>query len=218
MAALEVAVLIPWLKAAGGVVKLDEAHAALHQAARQQALPAEGFRVFLIDAVEPLRRLGFAGQVEGVGRLHLHAVGQLKGFDASAQPAVLGTLRAVQVVEAAKGVQLEALPVRAHTVVLEVADRILQVGDKSSLERGRQEAGAVLAGAFDQGPWTDGDEPGQVLVLGTQAVGHPGAQAGPGSHPLAGVHLQTAARMVHVVRHHRANDAELIAACSDVRE
>ena len=94
-------------------------------------------------------------------------------------------------------------------VILEVADRLAQVGHERPLVRGRQERGTVLPGALDQGPRADGDEAGQVLVLRAQAIGHPGAQARPRGHPLARVHLQAAARVVDVVAHHRADHAHV---------
>ena len=57
VAALEVAVLVPGLEAAGRVVELHEAHASLDQPARQQALPAEDVGRRLIDPVQPPGRL-----------------------------------------------------------------------------------------------------------------------------------------------------------------
>ena len=136
MAAFQVAVLVPRLKAAGGVIELDEPNPALHQPARQQTLAAEDLGGLVVDTVEPIRRRGFARQVEGVGSLHLHAIGQLEGFDAGAQSAVLGPAFAVQVVEAAQRVQLRALAVLALSIRIQVADRIFQVGDKGPLVRG----------------------------------------------------------------------------------
>ncbi len=136
----------------------------------------------------------------------------------SVEPAIVGPLGPVQVVDSPQGVQLPALPGRAHATILQVADRVMQVGDEGPLVGGRQEAGAVLPGALDQGPGADRDEAGQVLILGTQAVGHPGAQARPRGHPLARVHLEAAAGMVDVVRHHRPDDAQPVDARPDVRE
>ena len=116
----------------------------------------------------------------------------------------------MQVVQLAQGVEFLALAVRRHLVVLQVADRVLQVGDERALVRRGQERGAVLAAAFDQRAGADGDEAGQVLVLGAEAVCHPRTEARPRGDPLAGVHLQAAAGVVDVVGDHRAEDAQLI--------
>ena len=78
------------------------------------------------------------------------------------EPAVLGPIRAVQVVEPPERVEFPALPGRAHPVVLQVADRLAQVGDERPLVRGRQEAGAVLPGALrSSGPGPMATKPGR---------------------------------------------------------
>ena len=100
--------LVPRLKAARRVVQPHEPHAAFHQAAGQETLAAEYFGLLLIDAVVTLRRRRFLGQVEGFRGLQLHTVSQLEGFDAGAQPAVLGTLLTVQFIEAPQSVQVAA--------------------------------------------------------------------------------------------------------------
>jgi hypothetical protein len=56
---------------------LDEAHAALEQPAGDEHLPRlHAFAVHLADC------LGLARDVECVGGVHLHAVGELKRLDA----------------------------------------------------------------------------------------------------------------------------------------
>src|SRR5206468_7321565 len=55
---------------------LHEAHAALEEAAGEQAAPPEVFRHFVVEAVKFARRLAFAGEVERRGRAELHAGGE----------------------------------------------------------------------------------------------------------------------------------------------
>ena len=211
--------LVPRLEAAGGVVELHEAHASLDQPARQQALAAEDVGRLLVDAVEPLRRLGLAGQVEGVGGLRSASERPARTIR-SGPPAGCPRRGPSRCSSLSRRRASSSRRWRSglDPVVLQVADRVAQVGDERPLVRRRQERGAVLPGALDQRARADRDEAGQVLVLGAQAVGHPGAQARPRGHPLARVHLQAAAGMVDVVGHHRADHAQLIDARPDVRE
>ena len=74
MVDFEVVVVVPGLP--GAVPDLDEAHAALDQPAGDQDLP----RLHAV-AVQLADVLRFARDVEGVGRLDLHAVGQLERLD-----------------------------------------------------------------------------------------------------------------------------------------
>ena len=71
--------------AAGPVIELHEAHAALDQPPGQQAIAAEGGRLLVVEAVESLRRLGLLGQVHGFRRLGLHAEGQFVAGDAGVE-------------------------------------------------------------------------------------------------------------------------------------
>ncbi len=64
----------------------------------------------------------------------------------------------------------------------------------------------------------DGDEAGQVLVLGAQAVERPRAHAGADEGAGAGESLQQRGAMIHAFAHHRADDAQIVNATGDVRE
>ena len=69
---------------AGAVPELDEAHAAFEQPPRDERLPGvNAVAVHLAD------RLRLFADVEGVGGIHLHAVGQFERLDAGFQPRVL---------------------------------------------------------------------------------------------------------------------------------
>ena len=162
VAALQVAVLVPGLKAAGGVVKLHEPNAPLDQPPRQQALAAEDLGRLLVDAVESPRRLGLPAR----GRRHrgpASACDRPARTIRSAAPSRLSSSRsvAVQLVEPPEGVELRALAIRAHPVVLQVADRVFQVGDERPLVRGRQERRAVLPAPSISGPGPIAMNPGR---------------------------------------------------------
>ncbi len=68
---------VPGAGAAGAVLDLDEAHAALDQPPRRQQLHAEVARRRAVEAVELLRLLGLVGEVEHLRHRRLHAEGQL---------------------------------------------------------------------------------------------------------------------------------------------
>ena len=77
--AFDVGVGVP--PAARAAVELDEPHAALDQAAGQQAEPAEALGRRVVQAVEGAGLGGLARQVDGLGGLGLHAEGQLVALD-----------------------------------------------------------------------------------------------------------------------------------------
>ena len=86
---VHVAVRIPVAGRAGtGVDQLDEAHAALDQAPGYQALPAKALGVAVLDAVEVVRCVGFARDIERLGSFPLHPEGRLEGADACFEGAI----------------------------------------------------------------------------------------------------------------------------------
>ena len=60
------------------------------------------------------------------------------------------------------------------------------------------------------------DEPGQVLALAAQAVGHPGAVAGPALEPAAGMQEVIGGGVLREIRDHRADDGQVVHAPGDV--
>ena len=78
--AFDFGVCVPF--AAGAAVELDEPHAALNEAACEEAHRAKlaGFRA--IETVQRFRGAGFGLGVERVGCFHLHARGEFVGVDA----------------------------------------------------------------------------------------------------------------------------------------
>ena len=101
MVPLDVVVRVPL--AAGAVVELDEADAALHQAARQQAVAAERGGLLVVHAVEPPGFLGLAGQVHGLGRRGLHPEGELVAPDPGVELVLMGPRAGMVAVELLRG-------------------------------------------------------------------------------------------------------------------
>ena len=66
-------------------VELHEAHPALDQPSRQQALPPERLRDRIVHAVQGLRLLGFLGDVDRFRSAALHPVGELVGGNSRRQ-------------------------------------------------------------------------------------------------------------------------------------
>ena len=77
-------------------VELDEAHAALDEAAGHEALAAELFGALIVQAVELLGLGRFACDVDGLGGVLLHAVGELVAFDARGEFWVVRVLGGVR--------------------------------------------------------------------------------------------------------------------------
>jgi len=80
-----------------GVVDLDEADAALGEAASHEALATVVLGHFFADAIHRLGGFGFAGEIKNVGRIHLHAKGEVEGVDGSVEILVAFALRLLPV-------------------------------------------------------------------------------------------------------------------------
>ena len=192
---LEVAVLVPV-----AVAQLDEPDARLDEPPGQQALAAEVGGLVVVDPVEGLGRVRLPGQVHHLGQRPLHPEGQLvrldDPLDAGVDPLALEQLAVHRLDE----VELEPLGVRVEPGVLDVAEpgrrrRADLVADPRPLVDRRQEGAAVVLRAAVAGDRLDGDEAGQVLVLGPQAVERPGPQRGPDELRAARVHHQVGLRV-----------------------
>ena len=90
----------------GTVEERDEPHAALQEAAGEQAVAAEAGheRIGVVEAVEGTRGRAFARQVADFGGALLHAAGQLVGGDPGGELGVAGMSFQVFVVEQAEEV------------------------------------------------------------------------------------------------------------------
>ena len=99
--------------AARAAVELHEPHAALDQSAGQQAEPAEALGRRVVQAVEELRLVGLAGQVDGLGGLGLHAKRQLVALDPGVELGLVEPGVEMAAIELAQEVELAALALRA---------------------------------------------------------------------------------------------------------
>ena len=86
------------------VVNLDEPHSAFDQASSHQALSSHG-RV----SIQLTNANRLTSDVEGVGRLGLHAVSQFKRLDPGLEPWVVGPMGGMTPVEVVQEVELEPL-------------------------------------------------------------------------------------------------------------
>ena len=124
------------------MIDLHHADAALHEAARHQALFAEGFGDGFADAVELFCGGRFALDVEGLRRFHLHAEGEFEGLDARVEPAVFLASRAMQRVQFLECIQFRTLLRSGKARVADIGDGLVEIVHERALIRGRQEAAA----------------------------------------------------------------------------
>ncbi len=108
LVAVHVIMRIPIVVGAG-VDELDEAHAALDEAAGDEALPAEAFGAAALEAVKVEGGVGFFGEIEDVGHGLLHAEGGFEGLDACGEGGIGGAGLLVDAVELVEEAELEFL-------------------------------------------------------------------------------------------------------------
>ena len=118
-------------------------------------------------------------------------------------------------VEPAEQIELRPLLRRASPGVADVFDQlvhvfVLAVDERPLVDAGEKGRLPVLRLVERIAVRAHGDEAGQVAVLGAEAVGHPGAEAGPAQPGGAGVHEHDAAVVRDVVGVHRADDADIV--------
>lgn len=119
MVDLDVVVAVPWL--AFAVPDLDETNAAFEQTPGDQELA----RLCPL-AIHFANVFRLARDVEGIGRVQLHPVGQLKGLDARLQLRVVAAFLAMSFVERVQQVELGALFGQRDVIVLDVLDEIFR--------------------------------------------------------------------------------------------
>ena len=120
MVFLDVVVAVPGLNVA--MVKLDEPHAPLDQAAGDQELARLHARS--IGVADVLRLLL---DVEGVGGGHLHAIRQLEAGDPRFEGIVFGTRLEVPAIQLGQEVELPALIGTRHGRVLDILDQVFDL-------------------------------------------------------------------------------------------
>ncbi len=120
-------------------------------------------------------------------------------------------------------VHLPALLGRPDIGIVDVLDHLLHVRrlrvDAGALEHARQERRAVVGRpARGQAAVAQGDEAGQVLVLGAKPVHHPGSHARLRDPQRAGVHEDRRHLVRRDVRVHRADDRHVVHVLADSRK
>ena len=213
---LDVVVVVPRLSRA--MPQLHVPHPAFDQPAGNQDLP--GVRPAAIEIVNVLR---LARDVEGVGRLHLHAVGQFERLDPRLQLRLVRPLLGVPAVHPLHQVQLPSLlrsrPPRIADVGNQLVDlRMLRV-DIRPLKHPGQKRRLPILGVLDRvAPGTHRHEARKILILGPQPIGDPRPHAGPDLRLVAAVHQHQRRFMVGHIRVHRADHAQLIRRFRHVRK
>ena len=89
---------VPFAATAAAVKKLDEAHASLDEAPRDEALLAEPVRFRSVDPVEHPCRVGFFIELQCFRNRALHLEGEFVGLDARAQDWIVGIIDAGELV------------------------------------------------------------------------------------------------------------------------
>ncbi len=201
-------------------VHLHETHAALDQAARQQAVAAVARRIGTIESVQPLRLNGFAREIDGVGGAGLHAIGQFISGDARLDGIAVAASRGIVFVQFVDVIDLGALAIGVRAAgQIGVEDRRFAGREVRALVGGRHEAGAPIAVAAG---WINvvvrqHHETRQVVADGSQAVQRPRSQRRTTRTQIAGVHLADAGHVRLSVGAATAEDGEVIDATSDFR-
>ena len=196
-------------------VDLHEAHAALDQPAGHEAAAAKLLGDQVVEAVQPLGRLGLMREIDGLRCVRLHAKRQLVTGDAGRELRVLRVGGAVVIVEGGEQVELVALLLHRNLLGRpQVEDRIAGRAELRPLVGRGHEAGTPVGRSGD-GPAAmieEHDEGRQVLIDRPQAVGHPGTEAGVALANEAGVHLQQARAVGEAVGVATADDRHVVGA------
>ena len=215
-AALERPVLVP-----APMVELDEAHAALGQSARQQAVVGIRARAAGVLAVEVEHRLRLAGQVGEFRHRALHLERHLVLRDARDDfgIAVLLELLAVELGQRVE----EGAPLVARNAgrIGQIQDRVADRAELDPLVARRQEARAPepVVQRLAPGALRDHhDEAGQVAGLAAETVAQPRAHAGTARDLRPGLQKRHGGIVVDGIGVHRAHDANVVGNLCRVRQ
>ena len=120
------------------VPRLHKSHPAFDEAAGDEQLP-----ILRSLAVSLSDMRGFLIHIKGIGRLHLHAIGQLEGSNPRLEGCLAGPRCQVIGVEFPQQVKLTLLILRSEACVADVVDQLPRIRlrgvDVGSLIRTRQE-------------------------------------------------------------------------------
>ncbi len=126
-----------------------------------------------------------------------------------------GRLLQVPAVQLVEQIELAALLLARHAIVLDVLDQLLDgrvlAVDVGSLVRAGQKGRTPVLGPFDRiAAGAHGDEAGQVLVFGAQAERGPRSQAGTRHPRFAAVHQHQRRFVVRHVGMHRTDHGNVV--------
>ncbi len=171
------------------------------------------------DAIELARGFRFLGDVDGIGRLRLHAVGEFIGGDAGVESRVLFPLGEVALVHAGDEIERFALRFAADALGgVQVQHRTLAAAEDGALINGGQIAGAVGPGAGLHGAIAHDDEGGEVLIVAAESVDGPGAERWPAGELRAAGAQVDGRRVVEGVAVAGTDDGDVIGVVGQVRE
>ena len=204
----DLVVAVPGLTCTGP--KLDEADSALQQTTRDEGLAAK-----VVFAIGFAHGFGFLADVEGIGSLHLHAVGQLEALDAGIELLVVLALLEVVFVQCVEQIELATLLLEIERAVLDELDelihlRVFRVDVGALVDAGEEGGLPVLRAPRRHAFRAHGDVAGQVFILGTEPVSDPRTHAGTMQTPVATVHEAERGLMIWHIGIHGADDAEVI--------
>ena len=202
-------------------IHLHEAHAALHQPPRQQALAPEFLGLRLVHAVELLGLGALERRVHRLGRGRLPAVRQLGALDAALELGVSRALERMTRVPHLQPIQHAPLQVvAAARGVRQVEDRRSVAAQHRALVDGGHVARAPVLGAADGAARgiEHHHEARQVLVHRAKPVVHPASERRRAAEQLAAVHHEHRAAVDGAVRVHALHERDVVHARGQVRE
>ena len=215
----QVAVLIP-----AGVHQLHEPRAPLEQPPRDQAVVGEASLRVDVGPVAVDHVLRLVGKIDQVGYARLHPVGHFVLCDPRLD---LGVAEVGEVPGVHGGDVVEQRPsgLTAHAGGIgEVGHRVAGVAELHPLEAARQEAAAPvvveeeLSAALLLVARRHDDERWQVVGLAAEPVAHPGPHARPARHLRARQEKRHAGGVVHRLRVHASDDAEVVGQAAEIRQ
>ena len=218
VAIAKIAVLIPLVT----VRALNEAHASLREATREQALSPEVFRLRFIDAVEFFRRVTLEREIHHRGRSRLHAVGEFETFDATFERTVASFAKHVLRIEFLEEVEFLALQLfrqsRQHVLELRFGCGNSRMTNGSAVRScGQKRTGKVVHAAVTKRR-ANRDEGGEILVLRTESVRDPRAHRWSDEGVASGVNLEERAAVRGIRTVQALDEAQVIHSLRDMRE
>ena len=212
----QTAVMIPAL-----MIQLHELHAALGQAPREQAVGGEAAGLACIGTIRREGGFGFAAQVHDLGHARLHAVSHLVLGDASIDIRLAEAIGVVLVQVAQRIKHRAACFWRDAIRVVQIKHRALATAELHALMLAWQPATApearvkrLITFAFRN----EHHERGQVLVVASETVVNPRADAGPAGKLRAGLQERDRGIVVDGLGVERPHDAKVVHHSGGVRK